>query len=138
MDDAGLATKVALFPMIFANGLRLPFYHLIRNVLDLLDLEPAQLHPNAWMLLVASCVIFLLVLNPEFEEYLNLTAGEFLSVYMVLHLEGTSTISRLTIRGELPAWRSAFLTSRTGPSAYSLFLSWAGNIPRGRPSTKSF
>lgn len=88
VDDASLATKVALFLLMFATGLRLTFCHLIRNVLDYLNLAPVQLHPNAWQLLVASYASFHLVLSPKTEEYPNLTMKEFLSAYRVLHLDG--------------------------------------------------
>lgn len=59
----GLAAKVALFPLMFANELRLPFCHPIRNVLDYLCLAPAQLHPNTWWILVLCCVIYRMVLG---------------------------------------------------------------------------
>lgn len=47
VDDASLAMKVALFPLMLANRLWLPLCCPIRNVLDYLDLAPAQLHQNA-------------------------------------------------------------------------------------------
>lgn len=58
MDFDGMASQVALYPLMIANYLHLPFCHLIQDVLNFLKLAPAQLHPNTLQLLVASYVIF--------------------------------------------------------------------------------
>lgn len=86
VDSDGMASWVALYPLMFANGLQLLFCRHIHDILNFLGLAPAQLHPNAWRLLVVSCVIFRRVLSSDFEEYPDLTAQEFLSVYWVLCL----------------------------------------------------
>lgn len=87
VDVDEMVGRVPLYHLMFPNGLHLPICHLVRNVLNLLGLAPAQLHLNAWQLLVASCIIYWRVLNTGSEEYPNLTTQEFLSVYHVLHLD---------------------------------------------------
>lgn len=47
VDLDGLASKVAVFPTMFFNGLRVPFYHPVPEVLDFLQLVLAQLIPKA-------------------------------------------------------------------------------------------
>lgn len=53
VDSKGCVLKVAVHPSMFSGGLRLPFYHSVRDVLHYLCLVPTQLHPNAWRILVS-------------------------------------------------------------------------------------
>lgn len=55
IDSEGYVYKVALFPLMFLDGLRLPFYRLVQDVLDMAGMASAQLHPNAWRILVGCC-----------------------------------------------------------------------------------
>lgn len=89
VDSDGMASRVALYPLMLTNDLHLLLCCLIRDVLNFLGLALAQLHLNAWRLLVANCVIFCRVLSFGSEEYLDLTVWEFLSVYRVLCLDGS-------------------------------------------------
>lgn len=89
VDADGMATRVDLFSLMFSNGLQLPFCRLIRDILNFLKLAPAQLHPNAWRIMVVSCIVFRQVLNDESEDYPDLTAREFLLVYWIIRLDGS-------------------------------------------------
>lgn len=52
MDVDKLAMLVVLYPLMFQNVLRLPFYCPLRDILNFLRLTPTQLAPNAWHLIV--------------------------------------------------------------------------------------
>lgn len=64
-NEESLVSKVAILVAHLSHGLRLPFYHPLRNILDLLGLVLAQLHPFA------------------LRAYLDLTAQKFLAFYSV-------------------------------------------------------
>lgn len=57
VDFEGYASKVALYPCMFSSSRRLPFCRPVHNMLDYLHLAPAQLHTNAWRILVSYYVI---------------------------------------------------------------------------------
>lgn len=81
--DEGFADKVAILVFLLSHGLRLPFYCPLRDILDLLNLVPAKLHPFALRTYLCACVVFCMVLEPLGDPYLDLTAQEFLSFYSV-------------------------------------------------------
>lgn len=68
---------------MFSNSLRLPFYHLVQDVLDYLSLAPSQLHPNALMILLSCCVVWRFVLGAEDDDYLDLTTREFFYTHRI-------------------------------------------------------
>lgn len=88
VNSGGNAEKVALYVSMFSHSLRLPFCRPIRDVLDFLGLALAQVHPNAWRILTSCCVAWHMVLESIREEYLDLTAREFLFTHAVCALEG--------------------------------------------------
>lgn len=87
VDEDGLAPLVALFPQMFDIRLRLPICCPVSEVLDFLQLAPTQLHPNAWRLVLASCVAFRIALTSR-DDCPDLTAREFFLVYRINRLNG--------------------------------------------------
>lgn len=79
----GSAMPVALFSIIFSCGLRLPFPHLVREILHHLGLAPAYLHPNAWHILIYCCILWHRVLLKSDLEHANVTYHEFLLTHNV-------------------------------------------------------
>lgn len=77
------ATRVALFQLMFANGLCLPFCRPVLEVLHYLGLASSKLHPNAWRLRISNCINFRMIKTPK--EYQNLTAREFLFTYHLVY-----------------------------------------------------
>lgn len=88
VDLEGHATWVALFLVMFSNGLRLPFCQSIQDVLYYLRLALVQLHPNAWRILICYCIVWHKVLEDTKTDYPNLTAKEFLLTYSLLRVDG--------------------------------------------------
>lgn len=78
-------SKVALYTNIFSSGLRMPFCHPVRNLLDFLSLAPAQFHLNTWKILVSYCVIWQWALGEVGSKHLNdLTACQFFLTQTIL------------------------------------------------------
>lgn len=73
-DREGFACKVTLTTSLLFHGLRLPFYRSLHNILDLLGLKPAQLHPFVLRAFLCACLIFRMALEPIENIYPNLTA----------------------------------------------------------------
>lgn len=90
VDSKGYALKVALYPNMFSNGLRLNFYHPICDVLDFLSLALAQIHPNVWRILVSCSVIWWSVLEEVGFEHLELTTCKFLIIHKFLKQSGNT------------------------------------------------
>lgn len=73
-DDEGFAGKVAITIPLLSHGLRLSFCHPLHDILELLDLAPAQLHPFALRVYLCAYIIFCMALEPLGDPYPNLTA----------------------------------------------------------------
>lgn len=67
IDSEGFPEKVALTACALSHGLLLPFCRLVHGVLDYLKLAPAQLHSNAWRVLMCCCVVWRMVFEPARE-----------------------------------------------------------------------
>lgn len=80
-DDEGFSGRVTLIVALLAHGLRLPFCRPLHDILDLLNLAPAQLHPFALRAYLCACIVFRMVLDPLEDLYPDLTSREFLSFY---------------------------------------------------------
>ncbi|KAG7951360.1 hypothetical protein I3843_12G003400 [Carya illinoinensis] len=86
VDEEGFFGHVTLMAGALSSGLRLPFFSLVRDVLDFLQISLAQLSPHDWHALLCSCVVFRMALEPLQERYPDLTAREFFSFYGVTRL----------------------------------------------------
>lgn len=67
IDPKRYAYKVALFLSMFLDGLRLPFYHLVRDVLDMEGVALSQIHHNSWKILMGCYVIWRRALEEMWE-----------------------------------------------------------------------
>lgn len=74
---------MALLPSMFSYKLRLPFPHLVREVLYHLRLVPAHLHQNAWQILICCCILWQRALLKSNLEHANLNYHEFLLTYNI-------------------------------------------------------
>lgn len=83
-DDENFTGKVVIYVSILSHGLRLPFCHPLRDILDLLSLAPAQLHFFAMRTYLYACIVFCMALEPlGYPSYPDLIALEFLAFYNV-------------------------------------------------------
>lgn len=73
VDIEGNTAKVALYSSMVSHGMRLPFCHLICDILDFLSMAPTHVHTNAWRILMSCCVMSHMVLESIEEVYLDLT-----------------------------------------------------------------
>lgn len=64
--------KVALYPSLFSNGLRLHFYRPVQDVLDYLGLASSQLHPNSCRILMSCYIVWRMVLGTVGDDYPDL------------------------------------------------------------------
>lgn len=87
VDDEGFGTVVVITKSSLQNGLQIPFIHPVCDVLDFLQLTPAQFHAIAWQILMSCCVLCHLVLTKAKEDYPDLTAREFLFTLFVDSVE---------------------------------------------------
>lgn len=82
-NDEGFASKVAIPVAFLSNGLRFPLCRPLQDILDLLDLAPAQLHPFAFRAYMCAYIVFCMMLEPLANSYPDLTARELLAFYSV-------------------------------------------------------
>lgn len=65
---------VTLTVPLLAHVLRIPFCHPLRDILDLLSLVPAQIHPFILRAYLCAYIVSCIVLEPFGDLYLDLTA----------------------------------------------------------------
>lgn len=85
MDLEGFAYKGALFPSMFLDGLWLPFYLSVCDVLDMVGVASAQLLPITWRILVGCCVIWRRALEEARDTW---PSREFFLTHRVLKRRG--------------------------------------------------
>lgn len=73
---------------MFSDGLRLPFYLPLCNVLNMVGVAPTQLIPKAWRILVGCCVIWWRALEEAPDTLPDLTGNEFFLTHSVCEEEG--------------------------------------------------
>ncbi|KAG6620653.1 hypothetical protein I3842_Q055400 [Carya illinoinensis] len=76
-DDEGFSGKVVVIVSLLSHGLRRFFWRPLRDILDLLGLASAQLHPFALRAYVCDCIVFRMVLEPLGDPYFDLIAWKF-------------------------------------------------------------
>lgn len=74
---------IALFLIMFSYGLKLPFPHPVSEFLHHLGLDPAQLHLNAWWILICCCTLWRRALLKFNLEHANFIYCEFLLTHNV-------------------------------------------------------
>lgn len=99
-DDEGYAGKTALFAAMFSHGLKLPFCHPLHDILGLLELASAQLHPHSYRTYLCACIVYLMVLEPLGDVYPDLIARKFLTFYHVRSNKGN--IASFCKRDKIP------------------------------------
>lgn len=75
--------EVTLTERMLMAGVRLPFPKIVREVCALLGVAPGQIAPNGWRYVVASSILWRLVLGTEMD------AAQFFSIYRPSTKDGT-------------------------------------------------
>lgn len=119
-------------------GLKLPYCHLVCNILDYLGMAPAKLLTKAWRIMLSCCIVWRQDLEVVIEENLELTVHEFFNIHGIRLHDGKQCSFHLWM-----GYRVVHLESR-----YSHIKKWdrnfffisrvARSLPFIRPANASF
>lgn len=135
MDPEGYVFKVALYLAMFFNGLSLPFFCPIHDVLDLAGMDLAHPYPNAWRIFMSYCIIWWCTLKEVGADWPNLTDQNFFLTHNILKKAG-SLADSVPFRPWL-AWTLSMISAPCGLSVSSLCWATNGNTLLGRSHDRS-